>query len=340
MPETMRVAIVSDVHYASAAEQARGNDYEFRGLANPFLRTFVRFHRRFLWLRDPLSQNYLLDRFIEQANKYDYCIANGDYSCNSAFVGLSDDAALQSARECLQKLRQTFGDRFYANFGDHELGKISFFGGRGGMRLASWRRAIEDLQLRPFWQFRVRNYVLLGVVSSLLALPVYASDCLPEEYAEWERLREEHFDEVCAAFHELQPEQRVLLFCHDPTALSFLWHDETIRSKVPQIERTIIGHLHSKLIWWKSWLLAGMPRVAFLGHTAKRLTSALREARLWRHFHVRLCPALAGIQLLNDGGFLTIEIDPELRRLAHIQFHALPRNKQNTFRKAKSDPGK
>src|SRR6266481_3232424 len=166
MSKTTTIAIVSDIHYASAAEQARGNDYEFRGLANPFLRLFVRFHRRFFWLRDPLSQNYLLERFIEQAADCNYAIANGDYSCNSAFVGLSDDAACQSASECLEKLRQRFGERFYANFGDHELGKISFFGGRGGMRLASWRRAVNELGLRPVWQFNVGDYVLLGVVSS------------------------------------------------------------------------------------------------------------------------------------------------------------------------------
>jgi hypothetical protein len=326
MSERIRIAIVSDIHYASAAERARGNDYEFRGLANPFLRLFVRFHRRFFWLRDPLSQNYLLDRFIEQAADCTYAVANGDYSCNSAFVGLCDDAAGQSARECLEKLRQSFGERFYANFGDHELGKISFFGGRGGMRLASWRRAIEQLRLCPFWQFHVGNHVLLGLVSSLIALPVFEPDCLPEERVEWERLRREHFNEVRAAFAALNPRQRVLLFCHDPTALPFLWQDELIRARLPQIEQTIIGHLHSNLIWWKSRLLAGMPHITFLGHTAKRLSAALRQGRYWRPFHVRLCPALAGIQLLNDGGFLTADLDPESDQPAHFRFHPLPRD--------------
>jgi hypothetical protein len=326
MSQTIKVAIVSDIHYASAAEQARGNDYEFRGLANPFLRLFVRFHRRFFWLKDPLSQNYLLDRFIAQAGKYDYAVANGDYSCNSASVGLSDNAACQSASECLQKLRQTFGDRLYANFGDHELGKISFFGGRGGMRLASWRRALEELRLRPFWQIDVGNYVLLGMVSSLIALPVFEPDCLPEERTEWKRLRQEHFNQIRAAFAALHPKQRVLLFCHDPTALPFLWQDEAIRTRLPQVEQTVIGHLHSKLIWWKSRLLTGMPHITFLGHTAKRLSAALRQARHWRPFHVRLCPALAGIQLLNDGGFLMAELDPEIRRPAQFGFHALPRD--------------
>jgi hypothetical protein len=157
--ETVTVAIVSDIHYASAAEQARGNDFEFRGLSKPFLRLFVRFHRRFFWLRDPLNQNYLLDRFITEARACNFVVANGDYSCNSAFVGLSDDAACQSAEECLHKLRAAFGEGFRANFGDHELGKISFFGERGGMRLSSWRRALEHLRLRPFWQLKIGKYI-------------------------------------------------------------------------------------------------------------------------------------------------------------------------------------
>lgn len=326
MSESINVAVLSDIHYASAAEQARGNDFEFRGLRNPFIRLFVRFHRRFVWLRDPLSQNYLLDRFIEQARGYDYVIANGDYSCNSAFVGLSDDAACQSASECLQKLRQTFGARLYANFGDHELGKISFFGGRGGMRLASWRRAVDTVHLQPIWRFNIGKYVLLGLVSSLVAFPVYEADCLPEERTEWKRLRQEHLDHVCSAFASLEPKQRLLLFCHDPTALPFLWRDATIRAKLGQIEHTIIGHLHSKLILWKSRLLAGMPRIAFMGHTAKRLSAALSEARHWRHFHVRLCPALAGIQLLNDGGYLSVKIAPDAAEPARFTFHPLPRD--------------
>src|SRR5258707_12353196 len=58
------LGIVSDIHYAGAAERARGNDYEIRGLANPLLRLFVRGHRHFVWKRDPLNQNHLLDGFL------------------------------------------------------------------------------------------------------------------------------------------------------------------------------------------------------------------------------------------------------------------------------------
>src|ERR1043166_2585177 len=197
MTRTCTLGILSDIHYASAAEQARGSDYEWRGLANPMLRLLVRLHRRFLWLRD--------------------------------------DAACQSTRECLGKLRQKFGRNLRTNFGDHELGKISFFGGRGGMRLASWRRATEELAMEPFWRIELGHYVLMGLVSSLVALPVFQPDTLPAEWPEWEKLRAEHLSEIRQAFAALQPAQRVVLFCHDPTALPFLWREEAVRARLPQI---------------------------------------------------------------------------------------------------------
>src|SRR5215471_11003319 len=121
MARPYTVGILSDVHYASAAEQARGLDYELQGLKNPLQRLFVRYYRRYFWLRDPMHQNHRLDRFLEKAQDLDYLVVNGDYSCNSAFVGLSDDAAFQSTRECLGKLLDKFGAHLYATYGDHEL---------------------------------------------------------------------------------------------------------------------------------------------------------------------------------------------------------------------------
>jgi hypothetical protein len=321
----IQLAIVSDIHYAGAAEQARGNDYETSCLSNPLLRLFVRFYRRFIWLREPMQMNYLLDTFLQQAAHFDCVVANGDYSCNSDYLGVSDDAAFQSARECLERLRSAFGNRLQLNFGDHELGKLSFFGERGGMRLASWDRAREQLGLQPFWRRDLGNYVLLGVVSSLLALPIFEPDILPEERSRWEALRAEHLALVRDAFADLAPAQRVLLFCHDPTALPFLLREPPVQAKVSQVDQTIIGHLHSNFILWKGRLLSGIPRITFLGHTAKRLSSALREARHWRAFNVRLCPSLAGIELLKDGGFLTARLDPEARQPVRFQLHRLPR---------------
>jgi hypothetical protein len=325
MSRTVRLGLVSDIHYASAAEQARGMDYEYRGISNPLLRVALRAYRRYIWLNEPMRQNHLLDRFIEQAGECDWVIANGDYTCDSAFLGVSDPAACQSVRECLGKLRQKHGARLRAVFGDHELGKVSFFGGRGGMRLASWRCAKEELALEPFWKLEIGNYVLLGVVSSLVALPVFEADALPGEMPEWWRLREAHLDQIRRAFAALEPRQRVLLFCHDPTALPFLGRDEVIAARLSQVEQTVIGHLHSGLVFWKSRLLAGMPRINFLGHTARRLSTALRAGREWRPFRVRLCPSLAGIELLKDGGFYTVKLDPEATRPAEFQFRPLPR---------------
>ena len=66
-----------------------------------------------------------------------------------------------------------------------------------------------------------------------------------------------------------------------------------------------------------------MPAVRFLGHTAQRLSMALREARLWKPFNVLLCPSLAGIELLKDGGFYTAELDLSGQQPARFNFHPL-----------------
>ena len=91
MPQTCTLGIVSDIHYAGAAEQARGDDYEFREVAHPLVRLALKMYRRFIWLHQPLSQNHRLDTFLSRAAGFDYLVANGDYSCNSGFVGVSDE---------------------------------------------------------------------------------------------------------------------------------------------------------------------------------------------------------------------------------------------------------
>src|ERR1039458_6191400 len=54
-------------------------------------------------------------------------------------------------------------------FGDHELGKLTLFGGKGGMRLASWHCATQQLGLQPFWKLSLGRYLLMGVASPLIA---------------------------------------------------------------------------------------------------------------------------------------------------------------------------
>ena len=318
------VLIVSDIHFAGAAERARGSDYELAAIEKPLTRAVARAYRHHVWMRDPFARSPQFERFLKEAPTADLTVVNGDYTSDSAFIGLSDPAARESAAECLEKLRKRFGNGLQLVTGDHEAGKLTMFSGKGGMRLASWQATL-DLGLKTLWQVTAGNYVLLAVASPLIALPANLADTLPEERAEWERLRTAHMQEIRTAFAAIRPEQKILLFCHDPTALPFLAQEEAVRQRMGQIEHTIIGHLHTNLILWKSRLLSGIPPVSFLGRNVKKFTTALHQARLWRPFKVKLCPALAGIELLNDGGYFTVELDPAARRPAEFTFHPMPR---------------
>jgi len=323
MSRPRRLVVLSDIHHAGPGEQAR-RGHEGKVVASPLLRVALTAYRRYLWLHDPQGHNHMLDRFLAAAPPADVAVANGDYSCDTAFIGLADDASLESARLCLDPLRERYGAALELTWGDHELGKFSLLGGAGGMRLESWRRGREDLGLPSLWRREVGRYVLLGVVSSVVALPVYGPEALPGELPEWEALRVEHLARIREVFEQLQPEQRVILFCHDPTALPFLHEEPAVATRFGQIETTVIGHLHTKLVFWQSQVLAGFPRITFMGNAVRRLSSALNRARRWRPFKVRLCPSLTGCQLLKDGGFLTAEIDPEARSPVQWRFHALP----------------
>lgn len=325
MSRRFSIAILSDVHYAGPREQAEGDDYETRIIENRLLRFALTVYRERIWLRHPLRQNGQLDRFLATVPAVDYVIANGDYSCNTSAFGLSEEGAMESARECVGKLRDRFGDRLRINLGDHELGKLRLMGKRGGLRLRSWERGLAELGVQPFWRIDLGNHVLFNCVSTLIALPVFERDTLPEERDAWLNLRQQHIAEVRAAFASLQPHQRVLFFCHDPSALPFLARDEVIRSKLPQIERTVIGHLHSNLYLRLSKLLAGLPVIRCCGHSLRRMSMALNEARHWKPFRVILCPSLAGIELLNDGGFFTVELEADAPVPAQFQFHPLRR---------------
>jgi hypothetical protein len=324
MLEHQSFLFLSDIHFAGSAEKERVN-FELKSIDHPSLRLLVMFYRRYFWLKDPFAHNHLLQRVLEHPGNPDVVVANGDYSCDSAFIGVSDPAAFASAHQCLLNLRHRFNPCFHAIFGDHELGKLSLFGGKGGMRIASWHAACHGLKLLPFWKFEIGNYVWLGIVSSLVALPVFESEILPEEKNEWIDLRKEHMARIRQTFQSLKTKQRLFLFCHDPTALPFLWEEEVIQKKLHQIDRTIIGHLHSKLILWKSSLLAGMPPVRILGNSIRRMSTALHKAKCWRDFNVLLCPSLAGIELLKDGGFCTGTFEPEGKNPARFLHHRIPR---------------
>jgi hypothetical protein len=285
---------------------------------HPVRRVFLRQFRHWIWQRDPTAHNGLLDRFVAAAAGHDLIIANGDYSCDLAAIGLADDDALGSAQACLEKLRGAFGDRLHLTLGDHELGKKMLGANAGGLRLASYERATQVLGIPPVWRREVGPHVLLGLTSTLWAMPIYLAEALPEERPAWLALAEAHRATVRAEFARLQPHQRVVLFCHDPTALPFLGRDDVVQAKLGQVALTVIGHLHSPLIFRLARTLSGIPPIGFLGHTPRRLTAALRQARDWKPFHVTLCPSISGMQLLKDGGWLSLELgDKSLRVTSH-----------------------
>jgi hypothetical protein len=314
----MTLLVISDIHYACTAEKARVG-YELETAGRPWSRALLWAHRHYIWKRDPFAHNHLLDAFIEQAGSPDLLVANGDFSCDTAFVGVSDPAARASAHECLNRLRARFGDVLRLTLGDHELGKLSLVGGYGGLRLESWQAATRELGVPEFWRLDAGRYVLIGVASTLIGLPVFEPEALPHELETWRALRQQHLSAINAVFEDLEPDRRVILFCHDPTALPFLWRESAVQRRASQIELTVIGHLHSPLILWQSRMLAGMPHIRFLGNAIRRMSGALREARHWRPFNVRLCPALSGIELLKDGGYARIELDPDASRPARFE---------------------
>ena len=92
-----RILLISDIHYASDLERARG-DYETRTVSQPLLRYFLKMYRRLIRRRDPFAMNGLLDTFIDAESSADLCLGVGDYSCDSAFIGVADYAASLRAR--------------------------------------------------------------------------------------------------------------------------------------------------------------------------------------------------------------------------------------------------
>lgn len=320
---SIRLAIISDVHYASAAEKARGETF-LSAVPNPFRRWLVKQYRHRIWLRDAFGHNHHLDHFLTATRDSDFAVANGDFECDTAYVGVSDEAAFQSASECLGKLRTGFPGRFQGTFGDHEIGKKMLAADVGGLRLASFTRAQTELGLQPFWQVRFGRVVLLGVTSTLAAMPVYEAESLPDEIAEWRRLSASHLAEIDRAFAALDDADRVILFCHDPTALPFIGRLPAVRRRFSQIERTVIGHLHSLVYLRMSRALSGMPSLAFLGHSIRRMSLALREARHWKPFNVLLCPSPPGVQMLKDGGYFIAALRPDGSEPVRFEFHPLP----------------
>ncbi len=319
----VRLLIVSDIHYACDAEKAR-RGHEARAASSRLQRFVAHIWRHYFWMRDPLAHNHRLDWILESQPGPDWAIVNGDYTVDTAFVGVSDDASFESAKMCLDRLRAQYGHRLLCTIGDHDLGKKSLFGGVGGPRYRSLERMEEELGVPRIWRMEIGRYLLIGLASTVAAVPLFEHEIPSEELALWNRAQSRMMAELRHCFETARKDQRILLFVHDPSSLAWLYREEFIRAGLDRVERTIVGHLHSPAILRASRILQGMPRINWMGHTARRYSAALNKARCWKRFRVLLCPSPHGMQILKDGGYFTAVLSPDAEQPVRFQRHPVP----------------
>lgn len=299
--------VLSDVHRAGAMEQGR-RGFDSRAVANPFLRTFQRVYRRYVWMDDPMAHNHLLEAIVRRVPDPAWVVANGDFTLDTGFVGVSEEGAFESASEAIGILRRAYGGRLRCTMGDHDIGKKSFIGDSGGVRRRSLERCESDLGIPRLWHEDFPGWRWIGVTSTLAAWPVFRPETPEEEVGWWQENHVRHLEDIDRLFREATDAgMRTLLFCHDPTALPFLRGLPGVAAALPGMGGTVIGHLHTRWVLRVGRVLAGVPKVSWAGHSIRRYTAALNEARCWREFRVTLCPSPTGIQLLKDGGYLTSE---------------------------------
>ena len=89
-PGGRRVLVLSDAHYAGPAEQARGRNFEWAGAPWSPGRLVVQMIRHWIWMRNPLAHNHQLAACLAQTGQPDLVVANGDFSCDSAAIGLAE----------------------------------------------------------------------------------------------------------------------------------------------------------------------------------------------------------------------------------------------------------
>lgn len=324
----MRVAVISDMHVLGPGEAERlqriafdlGARHSF--LARKWNRALLRLRRR-LWNWHPEFRETVFLKALDDIARFDAdrIVANGDYGGDAVGVGVSDAASFESVRRVVDLLRNTFPDRCRFVIGDHELGKHSTELRRGGIRIESLRRCAEELALPPWWMEQAGPFHLVGLASTLLALDLFLPEAAPDEVAAWREWRDRQRDWLRAAFAALPADARVLLFLHEPAALSFLDEIPEVRARRPHIERTILGHLHAPgLLPWLR-LLARMPRLNSRYPVARIISHGARGAHRWSAFRPVVCPAVFGAGHYFSGGLLFLETDRSGR--LHIRRHRL-----------------
>ena len=313
----MRIAVISDFHVMGPQERASA-DASFEALRTDphpvrrgLRRSLHRVRRRF-WNAHPEWREEAFLKALSHVREFDpdWVIANGDYGGDHGGVGVSDEATFESAAGVIRAIRRRFRNQCRFIFGDHDLGKYSTLLRGGGIRLRSLQLGEEQLGIPSFWHEQDEDTHLIGVNSSLFTLDQFRPEALVHEIPEWEKRRAHHHHEVSEAFRHLPSRARVLLFCHDPSALHVLSQLPAVRNRLGQIERTVIGHLHSPGLLQLARLLPRTPGGWKPRYPVARIIAqGLEGVNSWAQFRPVVCPSTFGTGHHIRGGLLFIERD-------------------------------
>lgn len=310
----MRIAVISDIHVLGPGEHE--NDRDIRaalshgiGWPRAMWRHFLHAARMRFWNWIPESRYACFLKALEEIQGFhpDWVIANGDYGGDARGVGLSDDATYESAAGVITLIREVFPDRCHFIFGDHDIGKYSTAMRQGGIRLASLDVGEQRLGIRSFWHEKVDGVHLIGVNSSLITLDHFLPEALTEEISEWQERRRRHEELVTEAFTLPAGSDRIILFCHDPSALGVLIRNPVICAQQSRIELTVLGHLHEPRLLALAQRLPRLPDWRPRYPVARIITEGIRSAKTWKLFNPIVCPSPFGTGNHLSGGVLFIE---------------------------------
>ncbi len=311
----MRLAVISDFHVAGPKERVRSASsyHDIGNGLHPLKRKWRRgLHRARarLWNANPEWRSEAFLRALDCVSGYkpDWVIANGDYGSDQGGVGVSDEATFESASGVIRTIRRTFHQRCRFIFGDHDLGKYSTLLRSGGIRLKSLNLGEEVLGIPSFWHELDDGYHLIGINSSLFTLDLFLPEALAEEIPHWRERRARHIADVCETFSRIPSKGRVILFCHDPSALHALSELKPVRERLPQIDMTVIGHLHSPGLLKLARLVpqrasAWRPKYP----VARIIAHGLKGVGSWKMFKPVVCPSTFGTGHHIRGGLLFVE---------------------------------
>ncbi len=312
----MKIAIISDIHVLGPTEMeaAHRAHAELGADLSPLRKRWRRgLHRvrRRLWnghleLREPAFR-HALSRLLDYDP--DWIICNGDFGGDYGGTGLSNDATFESVRGAVQLMRDLFSDRCRFVFGDHDLGKYSTVLRHGGIRIASIERGERALGIPSFWHVTDEDFHLIGVNSSLFTLDLFLPEALEHEVPEWRQRRAEHIEHVSHAFDGLSRQARVVLFCHDPSALTMLAQIPVVKRRLAQIEMTVIGHLHSPTLLKLAKLAPATKNWKPKYPVARIIARGLEGVQAWAQFNPVVCPSTFGTGHHVRGGLLVVERD-------------------------------